>query len=149
MKRIAYVVMALCLAGSTAFAAERGTADEAKSLVGKAVAFIKANGAEKAYSTINAKDPQFIDRDLYIFVQTTKGVTLAHATNAKLIGQDMAEAADTDGKLYVKERLDAAKTQKAFWTDYKYGNPTTKKIEPKSTYCEVVDATMVCCGIYK
>ena len=36
-----------------------------------------------------------------------------------------------------------------FWQDYKFTNPVTKKIEPKSAYCEKLDDTAVCGGIYK
>ena len=56
---------------------------------------------------------------------------------------------DMDGKEYIKERVDLAKTKTNFWTDYKFGNPVTKKIEPKSAYCERLDDTVVCGGIYK
>ncbi len=148
MKLVASLALAMSLAASSAFAAgDHGTAQEAQALVQKAVALIKANGAEKAYPAFSTND--FRDRDLYIFVQTLKGVTVAHGTNPKLVGKDMSETVDTDGKLYVKERLELAKSQKSFWTDYKYGNPVTKKIEPKSTYCEVLDEVLICSGIYK
>ena len=47
-----------------AFAAEWATRDEAQAMVGKAVAFIKEQGTEKAYAEISNKAGQFIDRDL-------------------------------------------------------------------------------------
>ena len=56
---------------------------------------------------------------------------------------------DIDGKPFVKERVDMAKTNATFWQDYKFTNPETKKIEPKSLYCEKLDDTVVCGGIYK
>jgi cytochrome c len=42
-----------------------------------------------------------------------------------------------------------AKTKPSFWQDYKFTNPESKKIEPKSMYCEKLDETVVCGGIYK
>jgi len=149
MKRVTLLALAFSLAVSSAWAADHGTADEAVALVKKAVTLIKANGKEKAYATFTAQDPQFIDRDLYVFVSDLNGVTISHGANPKLVGKDMSESADVDGKFWVKERIEKAKTQKTFWVDYKFTNPTTKKIEPKSSYCEIHDAAMVCVGFYK
>ena len=54
-----------------------------------------------------------------------------------------------DGKLYVKERVELAAKQPSFWQDYKFVNPVSKKVEPKQMYCEKLDNTAVCAGIYK
>ena len=56
---------------------------------------------------------------------------------------------DVDGKLYVKERVEMAAKQASFWQDYKFVNPVSKKVEPKEMYCEKVDNTAVCAGVYK
>jgi single cache domain-containing protein len=45
---------------------------------------------------------------------------LAHGTNEKLIGQNLIEAKDPDGKLFVKEPTEMAKAQDDFWQDYKF-----------------------------
>ncbi len=45
--------------------------------------------------------------------------------------------------------MDLAKSKGTFWQDYKFTNPTTKKIEPKSMYCEKLDDSVLCGGIYK
>src|SRR6185295_3797820 len=39
--------------------------------------------------------------------------------------------------------------QPSFWQDYKFVNPVSKKVEPKQMYCEKLDNTAVCAGIYK
>jgi len=54
-----------------------------------------------------------------------------------------------DGKLFVKERVELARTKGTFWQDYKFTNPVTKKIEPKAMYCEKLDDAVVCGGVYK
>ena len=54
-----------------------------------------------------------------------------------------------DGKAFVKERVELAAAKGTFWQDYKFTNPTNKKIEPKSMYCEKLDDAVVCGGIYK
>jgi signal transduction histidine kinase len=146
---ITAVALAACLIGTGAQAQDRATAAEAEAMVKKAVTFIKANGPEKAYAEFSNKKGQFVDRDLYIVVHTLDGKCLAHGANEKLIGRDMMDTQDTDGKFYMKERMEFAKAKQSFWQDYKFTNPVTKKIEPKSLYCERVDNTAVCGGVYK
>ena len=118
-------------------------------MVKKAVTFIKEQGAEKAYPEFTGKAASFIDRDLYVVVYQLDGKVLAHGSNAKFVGKDLIDAQDVDGKLYVKERVEMAAKQPSFWQDYKFVNPVSKKVEPKQMYCEKVDNTAVCAGIYK
>src|SRR5438105_2858562 len=139
--------MSICAA---ARASEGGaTKDEATAMVKKAVAFIKNDGPDKAYAEISKKGGQFSDRDLYVVVYQLDGKVLAHGANEKFIGKDMSDAQDVDGKLYVKERVELASKQPSFWQDYKFVNPVSKKVEPKQMYCEKLDNTAVCAGIYK
>jgi len=148
-KSVVAIAATLVLSGS-AFAEGGATKDDATAMVKKAMAFIKTNGPEKAYTEIDNKDGQFIDRDLYIVVYGLDGKVLAHGANAKLIGRDMMDAQDVDGKLYVKERIELVNKQPTgFWQDYKFVNPVSKKVEPKQMYCEKLDNTAVCGGVYK
>ena len=135
--------------GYPAFGAEFATKDEAIAMVKKAVAAIGQQGAEKAYAAFNAKDGGFVDRDLYVVVYGLDGKVLAHGANAKLIGKDLIDAQDVDGKYYVKERTELARKQADFWQDYKFVNPVSKKIEPKQMYCQRLAETAVCAGVYK
>lgn len=137
------------ISAGAAFAAESATKEEAQAMVHKAVAFIKAEGVEKAYPVISTKGGQFSDRDLYIVVYGLDGKVLAHGANQKLVGKDLIEAQDVDGKYFVKERTELGRKQASFWQDYKFVNPTTKKVEPKEMYCERETETVVCGGIYK
>jgi len=125
------------------------TAAEATAMVKKGVAFIKANGKEKGYAEISNKGGQFTDRDLYLVVYGLDGVVHAHGANEKMIGKNLIELKDVDGKAFVKERVELAQAKGTFWQDYKFTNPVTKKIEPKSMYCEKLNDAVVCGGIYK
>jgi cytochrome c len=138
----------LSFAGVAA-AANGANKEEAVSMVKKAVTFIKEKGAEKAYTEFTGKAANFIDRDLYVVVYQLDGKVLAHGSNAKFVGKDLIDAQDVDGKLYVKERVEMAAKQPNFWQDYKFVNPVSKKVEPKQMYCEKVENTAVCAGIYK
>lgn len=146
------IAAVLTLAGfgtGTAFAADSATKDEAQAMVKKAVAYVKAEGGEKAYPVISTKGGQFSDKDLYIVVYGLDGKVLAHGANQKLVGKDMIEVQDVDGKYFVKERAELGRKQASFWQDYKFVNPVTKKVEPKEMYCERESETVVCGGVYK
>jgi cytochrome c len=130
-------------------AANNATKDEAIAMVKKAVSYIKDQGSDKAYNEISTRTGQFVDRDLYIVVYQLDGKVLAHGGNAKFVGKDMKDAQDVDGKFFVKERIELAQKQASFWQDYKFNNPVEKKIEPKQMYCERLENTAVCGGIYK
>jgi signal transduction histidine kinase len=140
---------ALLVAAGTAGAAEFATKDEAMAMVKKASVMIKDEGSDKAYAEISNKQGRFTDRDLYIVVYGLDGKVLAHGGNQKLVGKEMLEAQDVDGKYFVKERVELARSKGTFWQDYKFMNPTSKKIEPKQMYCEKLGETAVCGGIYK
>ncbi len=151
MKNVTLSVLgiALTMVGTQAFAQSRANEKEAIAMVQKGVAFLKANGAEKGYAEISTKGGQFSDRDLYLVVYGLDGVVLAHGANGKMVGKNLIDLKDVDGKAFVKERVDLAKAKGTFWQDYKFTDPLTKKIEPKTTYCEKLAETAVCGGIYK
>ncbi|TAN41895.1 MAG: histidine kinase [Nitrospirae bacterium] len=130
-------------------AEQRGTAKEAETLVKKAISFLKANGKAKAFAEFGNKQGQFVDRDLYIFVYDLNGKCLAHGQNPKMVGNDLIDMKDPDGKLFVKERVEIAKTKGKGWQNYKFTNPLTKKVEEKSAYVEKYEDLIVGSGIYK
>src|SRR6476659_6094591 len=127
-----------------AFAADPVTKDEAVAMVTKAVAAIKAEGADKAYAEIDNPTGPFVDRDLYIVVYGLDG-----SANKSRVGTNQIDDKDVDGKAFVKERVELAKQNPSFWQSYKFMNPVTKQVEPKQMYCERLDETAVCGGIYQ
>ena len=151
IKTAAILAALLATAGATwAADAVPATAKEAEAMVKKGVAYIKANGKEKGYAAIIDRDNKdFHDRDLYLAVHTLDGTAVAHGVNEKMVGKNFIEMKDIDGKEYIKERVELGKTKASFYTDYKFPNPLTKKIEAKTAYCERLDDTVVCGGVYK
>ena len=100
--------VSLCLLGSLALAGERGTSDEAVALVKKAQAYLKANGKDKALAEFSNPQGAFKDRDLYVMVYDKTGTNLAHGANQKLVGKNLIDLKDADGKLIVKGFVDTA-----------------------------------------
>ena len=92
---------------------------------------------------------KWIDRDLYVVVYGLDGMSLAHGANPKQAGVMLIDRKDIDGKEFIKERVEMAKAKASFWQDYKFQNPASKKVEPKTMYCERLNETAVCAGVYK
>jgi signal transduction histidine kinase len=132
-----------------ALAADNGTPSEAEAMVKKAVEFLKANGKDKALAEFSNPKGKFIDRDLYIFVYDLDGKCVAHGFNQKMIGKDLLEMKDPDGKFYVKERIEIVKSKGSGWQDYKFTNPLSKKLEQKTAFVQKVEDVIIGCGAYK
>jgi cytochrome c len=125
------------------------TKDEAVAMVKKAIALAKSQGKDKVLADINAKAAQFVDRDLYVYVADEKGLVLAHAVNPKLVGRDLNQLKDADGKPFVTEIIKIGASGKPGWVEYRWPNPVTKQIDDKVTYVEKADGAIYCAGVYK
>ena len=141
----------LMMVGLSAFAAVAHAADtdDAKKLVKQAAAYVKYQGKERALAEISTPKGMFDKGELYVFAYDLNGVMLAHPKNPALIGQNLTNFPDTEGKLFRKEIVEKAKSQGSGWVDYVYLNPETKKQEHKTTYFLKVGDVIIFCGIYK
>ena len=143
---------AICfgLLAAPAFAADKGTSDEAVAMVKKAAAAIKADGKEKTYAAIaDPNNKTYHDRDLYVFVYDLNGVAVAHGNNPKMVGKNLLDMKDGEGKTMIKEMVDTAKSKGKGWVSYKWPNPVSKTVDDKSAYIEKVDDVLVGAGVYK
>ncbi len=150
MKRmvVSYVLsLSLVVAGMSGMAA--GTKDDAERMVKKAIQFMKDNGKEKALEAISDPKGQFVKEDVYVIVYDMSAKCLAHGANAKLIGKNLIDMKDPDGFEYNKARVELAKSKGSGWIDYKFTNPTTKKVEPKTCYVEKFEDMIFSAGAYK
>ena len=121
------------------------TADDAKAMVKNAVAFYKEKGREAALKEFSNKTGQFVKGELYLTVWSPDGIQIAHGANEKLIGKNLTDLKDPDGKEFVKEFV---KIKDNGWVEYKWTHPVTKKIAPKKVYLEKVDEIIIGAGVY-
>jgi cytochrome c len=145
-KMIIVAALLVGLFAAFAFASEK---DTAKALVDEAVAFFNSQGKEKALVEFSKPKGAFDKGELYVFAYDFQATIVAHPKNAKLIGKNLMEVPDNDGKLFRKEIVELAKSKGSGWVDYKYMNPETKKPEPKTTYIQKAGDLIICCGAYK
>jgi cytochrome c len=144
-------VVGLCLmaCGAGVLAAEKSTAEEAVAMVKQAVAYLNANGKEKAFEEFNDPQGQFVTRDLYVFVNDMNGTTVAHGGNVKLVGKNVLELKDASGKAFIREMVEVTRTRGKGWVEYKWMNPQSRSLETKLTYVEKAGDFVIGCGIYK
>ena len=145
-KRLMLAAAILFAAATTSNAAEFASQDEAKAMAEKAAAHVKSAGLDAAIKDFMAAGGAWHDRDLYVFVFDNKGITIAHGAKASLVGRDLTGLRDVDGKQFIKDFLKVSDTG---WVDYKWQNPTTKAVEPKTSYIIRVADHVVGVGAYK
>lgn len=140
----------LCLAAASGAQAQGygvGTPVEAKKMVEQAAAYIKTYGEEMALKEFSKPNGKFQWRDLYVFAYDTQGVVRGHP-NSQLIGRNLYDVPDTQGKRFRKEIVDLANSWGSGWVDYRYVNPMTQQEEFKITYFQKVGNLIVSCGAY-
>jgi cytochrome c len=147
---------AIVLAASSALSpsasawASEPTEKDAIAMCERGAALIKAKGKAEMMKRINARDPDFVQGALYIDMRDLyTGIVLAHPINASIVGKDLVDIPDANGKKYRREIIELAQKSGKGWVDYQYKNPTSNKIEPKSTYILKVDDIVLEAGIYK
>jgi len=142
---------ALCLAIAAVPALANGpTEKDAIAMVERGVALVKAKGKDEMMKKINAKDAEYVQGELYIDMRDLKtGIVLAHPYNPSIVGKDLTDVPDANGKKYRREIIELAAAKGKGWVDYQYKNPTNGKIEPKTTFIQRVDDVVLEAGIYK
>lgn len=127
---------------------ERGSAREAQAMVARAIALYDELGMAKSLRRITlGPEPEFRDRDLYLFVIDLTGTNAASAMNPRAVGTNAFWARDADGKLFVQEMIARASPQ-GVWVDYRIPDPLTGAVAPKSSWIVLHDNLLFGCGIY-
>jgi len=149
MKKLLSLLAASFLLAGAALAEERATPQDAEELVKTGIAYLKKHGAEKAYKEFQNKNGPFVYKDLYLALYDLSGKCVAHGADAGRVGKDFMEAKDPDGKLFIKERIEIARSKGKGWQDYKFKNPANGKVEQKTSYFELAGEVILTAGAYK
>lgn len=151
LQLIRHAALALLASTSLVFAQERGTADDAKALVEKGIAHFKVVGPEKAFADFSDKDSgKWVNKDLYIVVLKSDGVIQAQGVNKALIGKNLWDVKDPNGKYFTRDLLEMG-MKGSGWVDYQFTDPVTKKLAAKSSYAARLPNYdgIIAVGIYK
>jgi Single Cache domain 2 len=107
---------------ATAFAQQYGTAAEAKAMLMRAVAAVKADKA-KALDMFNKGEGGFLDRDLYVFCYSLtdfKNVASGNPNAKQLLGTDARSLKDSTGKDFGAEIIAGMQKPEGQMTEVSY-----------------------------
>ena len=151
---IAAVSAATLTVSVTAFAQQFGSADDAKGMLMKAVAAVRADKA-KALDMFNKGEGGFLDRDLYVFCSNVGDGTIVAVGNPnakQLLGTDSRTLKDATGKAYGIEMYAATQEPESQITEVSYMFPrpgADKTPVPKVSYVTRVGDLGCGVGHYK
>lgn len=106
--------------------------------VNEAVEVLQQEGKEAAFARFNHKADKFIFLNSYIFVVTLEGGCVVNPFSPQLVGENVINLQDTNGKYFMKEQLEILKTQESCWMDYMWPKPGDEESSPKMSYLKKV-----------
>ena len=136
------------LASGAGAAGERGTPDEAKTMLKKAVAHYKAVGRKQALADFNAKKAPFGDRDLYVFCIGPDRIEVANGGFPSYVGMSADQIKDAKGNPVGKAILETAASKGEGSVEYLWLNPVSHKTEAKISFVEKVGDDVCGVGAY-
>ncbi|HYM34240.1 MAG TPA: cache domain-containing protein, partial [Steroidobacteraceae bacterium] len=130
---------------------EHGTLEEAKALLDKAVAYIKAHGQQAFIDEANkGREGMFVERDLYVFAVSTDTLKyVVQPLNPRAIGLDCRATKDVNGRVFVKDLVDLAIRDGSASMEYQWNHPVTNEVKDKKSFVERVGNLVLACGAYK
>ncbi len=158
MKRILTTLLivcgVICLFFRRAFSAEDPQSKEAKqivALVEKAAALTESKG-KAAFPEFKKKGSEWLRGETYVFIADMNGTILMHPANPELETKSILDMKDANGKLFMREFIEAAKKGSG-WVDYMWPKPGEKKPSKKLSYIKQAkmpngETILVGAGIY-
>jgi cytochrome c len=119
----------------------------AETLLEIAVQHVKEKGEAGARDF--SRQSAFVDRDLYAYALRTDGLFLASGgSSAALVGDNVLNQTDSDGKPFFREMVDIATKEGGGRVEYRWFNPADSSGEPKVTLFRKVGDIIVAVGFY-
>jgi hypothetical protein len=140
----------VAVASACTLAHANPTEKDAIAMAERGAVFMKAHGKEALMKKLSAKNPEFVQGELYVDMRDINtGIVMAHPINPSIVGKNLVDVPDASGKVYRREIIELAARQGKGWVDYMYKNPVSGKIEPKTTYILRVGDVVLEAGIYR
>ncbi len=136
----------LILAAGGALAEEHGSAADAKAMLERAVAALKANEAQ-ALADFNRGAAGFHDRDLYVFCARLNGTVDAHIDQTQ-IGRKLQDQYDLHGVAFGQEMMAVARPGKFIEVEYMWPRPGSREPVHKVTFITRVGNQVCGVGYY-
>jgi signal transduction histidine kinase len=140
-------VAMLALAGGPALAEDKASAADAKAMLERAVAAVKAD-EPKALAAFSQGADGFKDRDLYVFCARNDGKVDAHVDPAQ-IGRNIKDLYDVDGVAFGQEMMAIATPGQIIAVSYMWPEPGSHVPTAKISFVTRVADQMCGVGYYK
>jgi signal transduction histidine kinase len=126
------VFFVLCL---TAFVStvHAGRAEDCQALADKALEMFKSRGIEATLKALNSQNV-LTDKEIYVFALTIDNTVVAHPYKPSLVGANLNDETDANGKYYAREFTSVVMTKGSGWVQYWWRRPGEKKPRLKRTY---------------
>ena len=140
---------------SQLFSAEAPQSREAKqivALVDKAAALTESKG-KAAFPNFKQKGSEWFKGSTYLFIGDMSGVTLMHPANPELEGKSILDLKDANGKAFMREFIETAKSKGSGWVEYMWPKPGEKTPSKKMSYVKMAkmpsgEMVIVGAGLY-
>ncbi|WP_343617153.1 cache domain-containing protein [Novosphingobium sp.] len=129
-------------------AAPHATSLEAQALLEKAVVEVKSQGADKAFAEFNQPKGVFNTGELYVFAFDLHGIYQAYGAHPGLVGADVSDLTDVEGKPIVKDMIEIARTSGHGRINYLWLNRGDNRLEHKMSLIELVGDHVIGVGYY-
>jgi signal transduction histidine kinase len=106
-------------------------------VVNHAAELVDAKGKD-AFAALRDKTGPFVFMDTYVFVDDINGVELVNPAQPSMEGKNLINVKDTNGKLVVRDYIDAALKHGSAWIDYYWYRPGENTPALKHTYVRKV-----------
>jgi signal transduction histidine kinase len=142
----AYAAVLVLSIAPSAQTAEYGTAEEARAMLDRGVAAVKADKT-KALDMFNKGEGGFKDRDLYVYcANASDGILTVHPT---LKGTPLKDIKDAKGFAFGEEIMRTATEGKVSKVTYLWPRPGSEKPIEKVTFFTKVGDQICAVGYYK
>lgn len=140
-------VALLLLSGGSGLAEGKAAAADAKAMLERAVAAVKAN-EDTALAAFSRGSDGFKDRDLYVFCARNDGKVDAHINSAQ-IGRNIKDLFDVDGVAFGQEMMAVATDGEIKAVSYMWPEPGSHVPTAKISFVTRVADQMCGVGYYK
>jgi signal transduction histidine kinase len=127
-------LMVVCFAMAVSAQDKVAKPAEAKELVKKMIDYAKAHGCEQTIKEINSGSAFKIYKNVFASASTLDGISLAHAKVPALVGKNIMDIKDADGKPFVRLSLERRKKNltEMLTHEYKWMDTKTNKVETRT-----------------
>jgi signal transduction histidine kinase len=101
--------------------------------VKKAVKLIEEKGPDIAFPILSNPEGEYVDGDLYVFTYDMEGTIIQHL-RPKLVGKNMMNIKDKEGKCLACDFLRIAREEGQGWSQYWWPRPGSGKLSVKVSY---------------